>query len=290
MNLNRYKILAGDASFRKFYRSKKNSIIVFSKKNKYSNLLVYDAINRCFNKNSIKAPKLKKEFYNENYIVIEDLGNETLFKILKKKKNKKKVYFEVIKILKLIQKIRDKSIHTFRKKNYIIPQYTKLKLLEESYLFIKWYLPTVVKKTKVNQASKDIKSAFVNIYKKLKLKNKVLVHRDFHVSNMMFHKNKIYMIDNQDAVYGNIAYDLASLIDDVRFKTSNELKDEIFKMFIKTNNYIDQNKLKNDFDILSVLRNLKIIGIFTRLATRDRKKKYMKLIPYEFQKTFYLWI
>ncbi len=280
MNLNRYKLLAGDASFRKFYRSKKNSIIVFSKKNKYSNLLVYDAINRCFNKNSIKAPKLKKEFYNENYIVIEDLGNETLFKILKKKKNKKKVYFEVIKILKLIQKIRDKSIHTFRKKNYIIPQYTKLKLLEESYLFIKWYLPTVVKKTKVNQASKDIKSAFVNIYKKLKLKNKVLVHRDFHVSNMMFHKNKIYMIDNQDAVYGNIAYDLASLIDDVRFKTSNELKDEIFKMFIKTNNYIDQNKLKNDFDILSVLRNLKIIGIFTRLATRDRKKKYMKLIPY----------
>ena len=88
------------------------------------------------------------------------------------------------------------------------------------------------------------------------------------------------MIDNQDAVYGNIAYDLASLIDDVRFKTSNELKDEIFKMFNKTNNYIDQNKLKNDFDILSVLRNLKIIGIFTRLATRDRKKKYMKLIPY----------
>jgi len=64
MNLNRYKLLAGDASFRKFYRSKKNSIIVFSKKNKYSNLLVYDAINRCFNKNSIKAPKLKKEFYN----------------------------------------------------------------------------------------------------------------------------------------------------------------------------------------------------------------------------------
>ena len=82
------------------------------------------------------------------------------------------------------------------------------------------------------------------------------------------------MIDNQDAVYGNIAYDLASLIDDVRFKTSDELKDEIFKMFIKTNNYIDQNKLKNDFDILSVLRNLKIIGIFTRLAMRDRKKKF----------------
>ena len=97
---------------------------------------------------------------------------------------------------------------------------------------------------------------------------------------MMYHKKKIYLIDNQDAVYGNIAYDLASLIDDVRFKTSKKFKDKIFKIFVKSNSSIDQNKLKNDFEILSVLRNLKIIGIFTRLATRDRKKKYMKMIPY----------
>ena len=39
-------------------------------------------------------------------------------------------------------------------------------------------------------------------------------------------------------------------------------------------------KFKQDFEILSVLRNLKIIGIFTRLAYRDNKKKYTQLIPY----------
>ena len=88
------------------------------------------------------------------------------------------------------------------------------------------------------------------------------------------------MIDNQDAVYGNIAYDLASLIDDVRFKTSQEIKDNIFEMYLKLNNKIDKNKLKNDFEILSVLRNLKIIGIFTRLAVRDKKKNYRRMIPY----------
>ncbi len=43
---------------------------------------------------------------------------------------------------------------------------------------------------------------------------------------------------------------------------------------------INKIKFKNDFEILSVLRNLKIIGIFTRLVTRDKKKKYLKLIPY----------
>ena len=43
---------------------------------------------------------------------------------------------------------------------------------------------------------------------------------------------------------------------------------------------INKIKFKNDFEILSVLRNLKVIGIFTRLALRDKKKKYLQLIPY----------
>ena len=42
----------------------------------------------------------------------------------------------------------------------------------------------------------------------------------------------------------------------------------------------EKQKFKNDFEILSILRNLKIIGIFTRLANRDKKKRYLKLIPY----------
>ena len=280
MNLNKYNLLAGDASFRKFYRSPKKSIIVFSHKNKYSNLLVYEAINRCLNQNGVPAPNLIKQEYNKNYIEIQDLGNETLLNILKKKKNKIRIYFNIIRILNLIQKIQTKSIKSFKNKKYVIPKYTKNKLLKESNLFLEWYLPKVVKKTKIYNAKKEIKNIFSDLYENLKLKKKVLVHRDFHVSNMMLHKKKIYLIDSQDAVYGNIAYDLASLIDDVRYSTSKELKKKIFRIFTKSNSYIDKTKLKNDFEILSVLRNFKIIGIFTRLAIRDKKKNYLKMIPY----------
>ena len=35
-----------------------------------------------------------------------------------------------------------------------------------------------------------------------------------------------------------------------------------------------------DFNILSVQRSLKIIGIFSRIFKRDKKKQYLKLIPY----------
>ena len=97
---------------------------------------------------------------------------------------------------------------------------------------------------------------------------------------MMLVKGRIGIIDSQDALIGNRAYDLASLIDDVRLKTSKSLKDKVYKFYIKKQNKLDKVKFKKDFEILSILRNLKIIGIFTRLAIRDNKKNYLKLIPY----------
>ena len=96
----------------------------------------------------------------------------------------------------------------------------------------------------------------------------------------MLVNSKIGVIDSQDALIGNKAYDLAFLIDDVRLKTSTSLKNKIYNLYVKRQKKLDEYKFKNDFEILSILRNLKIIGIFTRLALRDGKKNYLKLIPY----------
>ena len=66
--------LEGDASERKFYRSK-NSIIIFSKKNKKKNLLTYDAINKILNSGGVNAPRLLKNskqfFYTENLELVK---------------------------------------------------------------------------------------------------------------------------------------------------------------------------------------------------------------------------
>ena len=130
-----------------------------------------------------------------------------------------------------------------------------------------------------------ISSAYVLILHQLltlnlKLKNTVFVHRDFHASNLMLFNNEIGVIDSQDALIGNRAYDLASLVDDVRLKTPMSLKNKIYRLYMGKQKKLDKFKFKNDFEILSILRNLKIIGIFTRLAIRDGKKNYLKLIPY----------
>ena len=117
--------------------------------------------------------------------------------------------------------------------------------------------------------------------KNLKNENNTFVHRDFHVSNIMIYKKKLFIIDSQDALFGNIAYDLASLIDDVRIKTSKKIKKTIYeKYFLINKKKINKKNFDNDFLILSILRNFKIIGIFKRLHKRDKKKTYLKLIPY----------
>ena len=277
------KKIKGDASFREFFRKRsKNftSIIVLSKKEKFNNLLVYDAINKILIKNKVLAPKLYQENYNKNYLEIEDFGDETLFKILNKKKVNKLFYFKkVIKILNQMQLIKNRSIKNFKKKLFIIPKYENKILVQEANLFCDWYVKKNLSKIDRNKFIKAFKKIIIKLTLNLKLKNKIFVHRDFHVSNLMLVNNKIGIVDSQDALIGNKAYDLASLIDDVRFKTSKSLKNNIYKFYISKQKNLNKYHFKNDFEILSILRNLKIIGIFTRLAVRDGKKNYLKLIP-----------
>ena len=131
-----------------------------------------------------------------------------------------------------------------------------------------------------NKSIQEYKKIIKKLASNLKQKNNVFVHRDFHFSNLMLTNNQIGVIDSQDALIGNRAYDLASLVDDVRLRTSESLKKKVFNFYLKKQKKIDINKFKNDFEILSILRNLKIIGIFSRLAIRDGKKNYLQLIPY----------
>ena len=278
-NLIRIK---GDASFRKFFRKRNEnytSIVVFAKKEKFKNLLIYDAINKILNKNKILAPNLYKENYSKNYIEIQDFGNDTIFNKLNK--NNKMYYFKKsLNLLYKIQLIKNRKILNFNKKFYTIPKYDQKILIKESNLFCEWYIKHYFPKIKKDKFSKQFKRIIKSLVSNLKLKNNIFVHRDFHVSNLMLVNNRIGIIDSQDALIGNRAYDLASIIDDVRFKTSKSFKKKIFNFYAQRNKKINVHKLKNDFEILSVLRNLKIIGIFTRLAIRDGKSNYLKLIPY----------
>jgi len=247
--------IKADASFRKFYRKKikkKSSIIVYAEKEKIQNLLNYDSVNKLLLQKNINAPRLLSENFNQNLIEIDDLGTKTILDILKKKNtNKLKIYKKILVILIKLQKIKLKKIKNFKKKFYKIPIYSNKLIFNEANLFLDWYIPKIVNKNKRVKIKKELKKIITSLIKKIQLPNTTFVHRDFHASNLMIKKNKISVIDSQDAVYGNIAYDLASLIDDVRLKTSKNIKEMIYQSYLNLNKKkINKIKFKNDFEIL----------------------------------------
>ena len=281
----RLKKISGDASFREFYRLKKGnktSIIVQANKEKFKNLIAYVIINKILREKNINAPKLISNHYQNNMIEISDLGEKSFYDKVTKKKNKFNYYKNLIKIILKLQKIKIKKKYSFKKYNMQLQKYSLSNLHKESDLFFDWYLKFNFKRLKVSRIKKALKKELNKIFKKLYFRNNTFVHRDFHVSNIMINKGNFGLIDSQDAIIGNPLYDVVSLIDDVRIKLPINLQNKLLKFYhlkskLKREKFLN---LKNDYDILSVQRNLKILGIFVRLSKRDNKSTYLKYLPY----------
>jgi hypothetical protein len=89
--------------------------------------------------------------------------------------------------------------------------------------------------------------------------------------------NQVGVIDFQDALIGSNAYDLVSLLEDVRRPIKTTLKEKLIEEYIDLTGY-DLRRLLQEMRYFSIQRNLKIIGIFSRLKYRDGKPQYMELI------------
>ena len=279
------KKISGDASFREFYRlqkGKNTSIIVQANKEKFKNLITYIVVNKILAKYKIYAPKLISNHYEHNIIEITDLGQKSFYNLIIKKKNKFKYYKDLIKIIIKLQNIKLQQNYRLGKFKINFQNYSIRNLHKESDLFFDWYLKYCFKSSKIKKIKDIIKNELTKIYKKLYFHNNTFVHRDFHASNIMINKNKLGLIDSQDAIIGNPLYDVASLIDDVRIKLPSNLQEKLLNFYYNKSKFKKEKykNLKNDFEILSVQRNLKILGIFVRLCKRDGKPNYLKYLPY----------
>ena len=279
------KKISGDASFREFYRlqkGKNTSIIIQAKKEKFKNLITYIVVNKILAKNKIYAPKLITNHYEHDIIEITDLGQKSFYNTIIKKKNKFNDYKDLILIIIKLQNIKLQRNYRLGKFKINFQNYSIKNLHKESDLFFDWYLKYCFKSPNLKKIKNILKKELTKIYKKLYFQNNTFVHRDFHASNIMVNKNKLGLIDSQDAIIGNPLYDVASLIDDVRIKLPSNLQERLlnfyyYKSKLKKEEY---KNIKNDFEILSVQRNLKILGIFVRLFKRDGKSNYLKYLPY----------
>jgi aminoglycoside/choline kinase family phosphotransferase len=112
----------------------------------------------------------------------------------------------------------------------------------------------------------------------------VLVLRDYHADNLIWlplraGRARVGLLDYQDALAGHAAYDLMSLLEDARRDTSAELREAMIARYLGRRTEVDAVEFRAAYAVLGAQRNLKIVGIFARLAIRDGKPRYLGLIP-----------
>ena len=111
----------------------------------------------------------------------------------------------------------------------------------------------------------------------------MLVLRDFHADNLMLlgrpGLKQLGLLDYQDALAGHPAYDLASLLQDIRRVVSPELEAAMLARYIAARPGIDEDAFRTAYAILAAQRNIKILGVFTRLYVRDGKPAYPAFHP-----------
>lgn len=265
--------IKNDASFRKYFRVDKK-ILMDADPHLGEDVGSFININHVLREFKLNVPEIFTIDKENGFLLLEDLG-ENIFSQILNSENEEQLYKQAIDVLVEIYK---KDLNKFSNFTFL-EKYSVEKLQDESQLFIEWYLKKYLKINITDTDIKNFKDIINKIFNNLDTKFEKLVLRDYHVDNLILQKSKLGLkqvgiLDFQDAVLGSSSYDLISIIEDVRRPISKDLKNILIKYFIDLTGY-DSNQLEKELAFYSVQRNLKILGIFSRLNLRDNKSKYM---------------
>ena len=111
----------------------------------------------------------------------------------------------------------------------------------------------------------------------------ILTHRDYHSKNLMLHKNKLFLIDFQDARMGPTSYDLVSLLRDAYFPLDEKLHTTLIRYYyqqaISLQNFIyifpSESHFIQQYHLVSLQRLYKVIGSFAFIYKNKNDKAYL---------------
>jgi aminoglycoside/choline kinase family phosphotransferase len=270
------KMVAGDASFRSYYRviSKAQPHILMFAPPSHEDIKPFEKIDQFLVSHEFSAPKIYARDEKNGFLLLEDLGDDTYGRVLAKDNTTElAIYREACDVLYELHKLPAPKD---------LPSYNHALLFREVMLLVDWYLKL---KNKVMSKAEiaEFKFLWFQLFDLLAKENQVLVLRDYHADNLMILKNRegfksVGLLDFQDAVIGSRAYDLVSLLEDARRDVDENHRQRLLEYYLDKAS-VDPKSFMQDYEILSLQRNIKIIGIFARLSIRDGKHGYLNMIP-----------
>ena len=272
---------SADASFRRYFRiESKNpdfgTLIIMDAPPQHEPLDAFIQVDFLLSEAGLNAPKILEKNTAKGFLLLNDLGNKTYLAELNDE-TANHLYQDATHALIQMQ---------LASKPNVLPNYDEALLQRELDLFPEWYLRKhlEIELTDVQQA--QMKQSFKLIIANNLAQVKVYVHRDYHSRNLMVtEKNNPGVLDFQDAVYGPITYDAASLWRDAYIAWPEErVIDWVIKFWEQGRKAglpmpDDFGQFYRDFEWMGLQRHLKVLGIFARLFHRDGKDGYLKDIP-----------
>ena len=282
------RVASADASFRRYLRVDTQagaSLIVMDAPPDKENCEPFVKVAKLMQLAGLKAPKVLAWHEAQGFMLLTDLGDQTMMSAIdvKNPQANHALYMQAVDALIAWQ---------LSSKAGVLPPYDQALLSRELSLFPDWYLAQHRQIDIQGKMRNTLDSTFKMLVTRNLASPSVFVHRDFMPRNLMMptgSDDALGVLDFQDAVYGPVTYDVASLMRDA-FLTWEEdfVLDVTIRYWEKARKagLLDFEDWHQDFGVfyravewMGLQRHLKVAGIFARLTLRDGKEKYLADAP-----------
>jgi aminoglycoside/choline kinase family phosphotransferase len=282
------RVASADASFRRYLRVDTQagaSLIVMDAPPDKENCEPFVKVAKLMQLAGLKAPEVLAWHEAQGFMLLTDLGDQTMMSAIdvKNPQANHALYMQAVDALIAWQ---------LSSKAGVLPPYDQALLNRELSLFPDWYLAQHRQIDIQGKMRNTLDSTFKMLVTRNLASPSVFVHRDFMPRNLMMptgSDDALGVLDFQDAVYGPVTYDVASLMRDA-FLTWEEdfVLDVTIRYWEKARKagLLDFEDWHQDFGVfyravewMGLQRHLKVAGIFARLTLRDGKEKYLADAP-----------
>jgi aminoglycoside/choline kinase family phosphotransferase len=282
------RVASADASFRRYLRVDTQagaSLIVMDAPPDKENCEPFVKVAKLMQLAGLKAPEVLAWHEAQGFMLLTDLGDQTMMSAIdvKNPQANHALYMQAVDALIAWQ---------LSSKAGVLPPYDQALLNRELSLFPDWYLAQHRQIDIQGKMRNTLDSTFKMLVTRNLASPSVFVHRDFMPRNLMMptgSDDALGVLDFQDAVYGPVTYDVASLMRDA-FLTWEEdfVLDVTIRYWEKARKagLLDFEDWHQDFGVfyravewMGLQRHLKVAGICARLTLRDGKEKYLADAP-----------
>ncbi|UMR31444.1 phosphotransferase [Massilia sp. MB5] len=276
---------SADASFRRYFRfdvlpahqgAHGATLVAMDAPPERENVPAFLKVDAMLAEASVHVPAIVAQDVERGFLLLSDLGTTTYLQALNHD-NAAALYAQALHALVKFQQ---------RSQAGVLPEFDRAFMLREMNLFPEWYIGKHLNAALTEAQSAELQKVFDAIIGHCLPQPQVYMHRDFHSRNLMLvDDNNPGVIDFQDAVYGPVTYDAASLLRDGYVQWDEELVlDWVIRYWQHAKSagvpvHKDFDAFYKDFEYMALQRHLKMLGLFCRLNYRDGKDVYLGDLP-----------